>query len=127
MKPEASTWCRANDHIFSIVHVGWLSVARVERLSNQSNRRAHAHRLGGPKLTTESGTRSAMQLVRRIQFSGGNFLGSLLKSQRAHKDCTIGPGGCAVEMRAVQISSGPPLRRSVQEGKNIPAYPESPL
>ena len=31
MKPEASTWCRANDHIFSIVHVGWLSVARVER------------------------------------------------------------------------------------------------
>jgi hypothetical protein len=55
MKPEASTWCRANDHIFSIVHVGWLGVARVERLSNQSNRRAHAHRLGGPKLTTESG------------------------------------------------------------------------
>jgi hypothetical protein len=69
MKPEASTWCRANDHIFSIVRVGWLSIARVERLSNQSNRRAHAHRMGGPKLTTESGTRSAMQLVRRVHFT----------------------------------------------------------
>jgi hypothetical protein len=29
-----------------------------------------AHRLGGPKLTTESGKRSAMQLVRRVLISG---------------------------------------------------------
>ena len=49
------------DFIWSQVFPGPFSLP-----GNELDRRTHVHRLGDPKITTQSGDRSAMQLVRRI-------------------------------------------------------------